>query len=98
VPCLGHIINLSVQALLGKDGIQAAAPDDQNDDPDNPDDQNDDPDNPDATANDTNEPDATANVVDQPDATANNLVHPLKRIRKGIVKIRYSTIYCVIYE
>lgn len=63
VPCLGHIINLAVQAMLGPGGL--------NDQP---------PENDNLYSNDDEDEEATEPAVAK--------LTTLKKLRKGIVKIR----------
>lgn len=87
VPCLAHVINLAVQAMLGKDGLGAEAPSDaefmdiEDDD--------------DAEgfvrtsiAKEEDEED-----TDQPMDDNSTTRLALQKLRKGIIKIRYALLY-----
>lgn len=70
VPCLGHIINLAVQAILGPRGLNDEPPKNNN------------------LYLDDDEDDAATEPSDTP---AKKLT-TLQKLRKGIVKIKYSAV------
>lgn len=108
VPCLAHVLNLAVQALLGKSGLRAAAPNDvqgldaeMEDDSDgfirDPIGQYDAENTVDDEQPEGDDGQELAN--DAPDnGNLDNSVcikRALQKLRKGLVKIRYSTTVCI---
>lgn len=75
MPCLGHIINLAVQAILGPGGLNDQPPENENLYPSEDDD------------------DKEEEVIEPEVASLTKL----KRLRKGIVKIRYNIMNVVLF-
>lgn len=78
VPCLGHVINLAVQAILGPRGLNAEPPENNN------------------LYLDDDDDDAATEPSDAPAKK----IPTLQKLRKGIIKIKYSafdSVYLLIY-
>lgn len=87
VPCVAHVMNLAIQAMLGRDGIQAPAPDDTITQ------QEDEMDEQDVYRTSLAQPE------DEPEEEESSTTkNPVIKLRRGINKIRYRVLHCILHD